>query len=201
MSDQAKKLPTIAELEAILNQPDGMRVVVLNPDGSLKTELTGAGKLVVDLQERVAGLERDNQELAKRARTANVLGLEIERDGLQERLATLEAQLAQVSKERDVAITELGKISRQQGRELGGQDVQLQTLTTQVRRMTEVLQLSKEAILAEQFTHGHAHWDTTMRHGAGCEICILQIEASKKSHIALQALDAALQPPREETDG
>ena len=45
---------TIAELEAILDEPDGLRAIVLKPDGSIVTELTDLGKYVEGLKAELA---------------------------------------------------------------------------------------------------------------------------------------------------
>ena len=57
--------PTIAELEAILNEPDGLRIVALNPDGSIGTELTELGKYVEGLKADLAKCREEGKRSAE----------------------------------------------------------------------------------------------------------------------------------------
>lgn len=89
-------------------------------------------------------------------------------------------RLDQARRERDdlrKRLDEIEDLDRDNDRRWKGLEARLTTL--------------REALEGELATHGHTHWDMTMRHGAGCHLCIAQGEAAKKSH-------AALQEPRDE---
>ncbi len=56
-----------------------------------------------------------------------------------------------------------------------------------------LLRAAAEALLAAPIW-GHNHWDHTMRHGAGCEICIDQRKAKEAFSAALAATDQHKEP-------
>jgi hypothetical protein len=55
-----------------------------------------------------------------------------------------------------------------------------------VKRVEMVERLVDDAMTAGA---GHHHWDSTMRHGAGCPLCISRHEANERIRAALEAGD------------
>jgi len=79
-------------------------------------------------------------------------------------IAEVHTDLAKCREERDEAYRKLGYLS--------GRGISLDDYIALVHHLEEGL---KKAIA----TFGHDHWDSTMKHGAGCTTCIEQSEARR----------------------